>query len=157
MPFPAIAQALHAFENTRRRFEFFGERNGVRYYHDYAHHPAEINATLSAASRVPHGKLWCVFQCNSYTRAKTLFCKNVSCFAHADETLVPDIYPGRETDDGSVHARDMVAGIQAGGAKAVYLPTFEEIRAYLDAHAQPGDLVVTLGSGDVYKQTQKLL
>ena len=157
VPFPAIAQALHAFENTRRRFEFFGERNGVRYYHDYAHHPAEINATLSAASRVPHGKLWCVFQCNSYTRAKTLFCKNVSCFAHADETLVPDIYPGRETDDGSVHARDMVAGIQAGGAKAVYLPTFEEIRAYLDAHAQPGDLVVTLGSGDVYKQTQKLL
>ena len=157
VPFPAIAQALHAFENTRRRFEFFGERNGVRYYHDYAHHPAEINATLSAASRVPHGKLWCVFQCNSYTRAKTLFCKNVSCFAHADETLVPDIYPGREADDGSVHARDMVAGIQAGGAKAVYLPTFEEIRAYLDAHAQPGDLVVTLGSGDVYKQTQKLL
>src|SRR5699024_10722143 len=63
VPFPAIAQALHAFENTRRRFEFFGERNGVRYYHDYAHHPAEINATLSAASRVPHGKLWCVFQC----------------------------------------------------------------------------------------------
>ena len=81
----------------------------------------------------------------------------MTCFAHADKVLVPDIYPGRETDDGSVHARDMVAGINAGGTKAVYLPTFEEIRAYLDANAKPGDLVVTLGSGDVYKQTQKLL
>ena len=56
-----------------------------------------------------------------------------------------------------MHARDMVAGINAGGTKAVYLPTFEEIRAYLDANAKPGDLVVTLGSGDVYKQTHKLL
>ena len=155
--FPTIQQALHAFRNTRRRFELFGERDGIKVYHDYAHHPAEINATLSAAARVPHKNIWCVFQCNSYTRAKTLFCKDVRCFAHADEVLVPDIYPGRETDDGSVHARDMVAGINAGGTKATYLPTFEDIRAYLDANAQPGDLVITLGSGDVYKQTQKLL
>ncbi len=156
-PFPAVAEALHAFRNTRRRFEFFGDRNGVKYYHDYAHHPAEINATLSAAARMPHGKLRCVFQCNSYTRAKTLFTQDMTCFSHADEVLVPDIFPGREKDDGSVHARDMVRAINKGKGNAAYVPTFEEIRAYLDVHAKPGDIVVTLGSGDVYQQTKKLL
>lgn len=155
--FEAVAKALHAFQNTRRRFEYFGERNGVRYYHDYAHHPSEINATLSAAARMERGKLWCVFQCNSYTRAKTLFCHDVKGFTAADEILVPDIFPGREVDDGSVHAKDMVAGISASGANATYVPTFEAIRTYLDEHAKAGDIVVTLGSGDVYKQTEKLL
>ena len=76
---------------------------------------------------------------------------------NATAVLVPDIYPGREKDDGTVHARDMVAGINAGGGNAIYLGTFEEIRKWLDAHAAPGDVVITLGSGDVYKQTKKLL
>ncbi|MDR0840137.1 MAG: UDP-N-acetylmuramate--L-alanine ligase [Christensenellaceae bacterium] len=155
--FADIAAALALFQNTRRRFEFYGERAGIRVFHDYAHHPAEIAATLEAAARVPHGKLWCVFQCNSFTRAKTLFTQEVDCFNQADEVLVPNIYPGREQDDGSVHARDMVAGICAAGGRALYIPTFEAIRAHLDAQGRPGDVVVTLGSGDVYKQTHTLL
>ena len=153
----AITGALSQFKNTRRRFEFYGERNGIKVFHDYAHHPSEISAALDAASRYPHKKLWCVLQCNSYTRAKTLFCKPVDCFKNADEVLVVDIYPGRETDDGTVHARDMVDGINSGTRNARYIPTFEDIRAYLDEHAHPGDIVVTLGSGDVFKQTRKLL
>lgn len=153
----SMTRALSYFNNTRRRFEYYGENNGVRIYHDYAHHPSEIQAVLSAAKRVPHNKLWCVFQCNSYTRAKTLFLGGVTCFTDADEVLVPDIFPGREKDDGSVHARDMVAGINNGGGNARYTATFEEIRAYLSEHATAGDIVVTLGSGDVYKQTDKLL
>ena len=157
IPFAAYAEAMHAFSNTKRRFEYYGERNGVRYFHDYGHHPNEIRATLDAASRVPHEHLYCVFQCNSYTRAKTLFCENVTCFADADAVLVPDIYPGREKDTGLVHARDMVAGINASGGNAVYLGTFENIRAWLDEHGVPGDLVVAVGSGDVYRQTKKLL
>ncbi|HWS30036.1 MAG TPA: UDP-N-acetylmuramate--L-alanine ligase [Clostridia bacterium] len=156
-PFAAIAESLTRFKNTRRRFELYGERNGVKVFHDYAHHPAEINAVLDAASRYPHKKLWCVFQCNSYTRAKTLFIGDLTCFQHADAVLVPDIYPGREKDDGSVHARDMAAAINKSGTKAVYLSTFEEIRTWLDENAHFGDIVVTLGSGDVYKQTWKLL
>lgn len=155
--FRDIAAALAKFQNTRRRFEYYGERGGVRVYHDYAHHPAEIRATLEGACRMTHKKLWCVFQCNSYTRAKTLFTGTVTCFNQADEVLVPDIYPGREVDDGTVHAKDMVAAINASGGNATYLGTFESIRAYLVAHANPGDLVITLGSGDVYKQTKKLL
>ena len=156
-PFAEIAASLAKFRNTRRRFEYYGEKGGVRVYHDYAHHPSEIGVTLEGARRMTKRKLWCVFQCNSYTRAKTLFLHNVSCFNFADEVLVPDIFPGREIDDGSVHARDMVKAINACGGNAVYLGTFESIRAYLLAHANPGDMVITLGSGDVYKQTKKLL
>lgn len=155
--FGEIATALSKFRNTRRRFEYYGEKGGVRVYHDYAHHPAEIEATLEGARRMAKRKLWCVFQCNSYSRAKTLFLKDVTCFNFADEVLVPDIFPGREIDDGSVHARDMVKAINACGGHAVYLSTFETISAYLHAHASPGDMVITLGSGDVYKQTKKLL
>ena len=126
--FQDIAAALAKFQNTRRRFEYYGERGGVRVYHDYAHHPAEIRATLEGAYRMPHKKLWCVFQCNSYTRAKTLFTGTVTCFNQADEVLVPDIYPGREVDDGTVHAKDMVAAINASGGNATYLGTFESFR-----------------------------
>lgn len=155
--FASVQRALNRFRNTKRRFEFMGERNGVKVFHDYGHHPNEIAATLEAASRVPHKKLYCVFQCNSYTRARTLFCENVTCFAHADKVLVPDIYPGREVDTGIVHAKDMVEGINRSTGNALYLGTFENIRAWLDENAQPGDLVITVGSGNVYAQTQKLL
>ena len=106
---------------------------------------------------MPHRKIFCVFQCNSYTRARTLFCENVTCFTDADEVLVPDIYPGREVDTGIVHARDMVNGINRESHNAQYLGTFEKIAAYLDEHAVPGDIVITVGSGDVYRQSQKLL
>lgn len=152
-----LLEALRDFRLAKRRFEYYGERNGIKVFHDYAHHPTEIRAVLEAAARYPHNRLFCVFQCNSYTRAKTLFSHNVTCFAAADRVFVPDIYPGREKDDGSVHATDMVRGILEGGGNAVYVPTFEEIRARIDEEARPGDLVLTVGSGDVYKQTLKLL
>jgi UDP-N-acetylmuramate--alanine ligase len=105
IPFATYSEALRRFRNTKRRFEYYGERNGVKVFHDYGHHPSEIRATLDAATRVPHKRLYCVFQCNSYTRARTLFCSNVTCFMDADSVLVPDIYPGREKDTGVVHAR----------------------------------------------------
>ena len=155
--FSDYAAAMERFRNTSRRFELLGEKNGVKVFHDYGHHPNEIKETLAAATHVPHGKIFCVFQCNSFTRARTLFCENVTCFADADEVLVPDIYPGREVDTGIVHARDMVAGINRETHNAQYLGTFENIAAYLDAHAVPGDIVITVGSGDVYRQSQKLL
>ena len=156
--FGEAAAALSHFKNTRRRFEYYGERNGVRVFHDYAHHPAEIRAAVDSALRTPHDRVFCVFQCNSYTRAKTLFCGHQGdCFAGVERVLVPDIYPGREKDDGSVHARDMVNAINEATGNALYLATFEEISDWLLKNAREGDVVVTLGSGDVYIQTKKLL
>ena len=155
--FELIADALAHFHAVQRRFEYYGERNGVRVFHDYAHHPAEIRAALDAGFRTKHNKMFVVFQCNSYTRAKTLFVDHVDCFRGADEVLVPDIYPGREKDDGSVHARDMVAGINRETNNAKYIPTFEQINSYLLENAHEGDIVITLGSGDVYKKTRLFL
>lgn len=157
VPFDVYAEAMHRFVNTKRRFELLGEKNGVKVFHDYGHHPNEIAATLKAAQRVPHNRIFCVFQCNSYTRAITLFTNDVTCFRDADMVLVPDIYPGREKDTGLVHARDMVQGINSKTHNALYLSTFEQIADYLNEHAKPGDIVITVGSGDVYRQSQKLL
>lgn len=156
-PFEAIKRALGEYKLTQRRFEFMGERNDIRVYHDYAHHPGEIKAALDAAKNMPHNRLICVFQCNSYSRAKTLFCGDRHYMNSADLVLVPDIYPGREVDTREVHARDMVDALERTGVNAMYIPTFEEIRAFLDSYTQPGDVVITLGSGDVYFQTKKLL
>jgi UDP-N-acetylmuramate--alanine ligase len=151
-----MAEALVKYHLAERRFEIMGEKNGVRIIHDYAHHPSEIEACLEAASRYPHKKLWAVFQCNSYTRAKTLKYKYALCFSNADTVLVPDIYPGRDIDKGEIHARDLVEAISKN-SPCEYIPTFEEINEYLEKNASPGDVVITLGSGSVNNETKKLL
>ncbi len=150
------ADALAHYHLAGRRFELMGEKNGVKVIHDYAHHPAEIAACLDAAAKYPHKKLWAVFQCNSYTRAKTLKDKYALCFKDADMVIVPDIYPGRDIDRGEIHARDLVEAISAHSA-CEYIPTFEQINTYLTQHVMPGDVVITLGSGSVGTETAKLL
>ena len=146
------AAALEDYTLAGRRFELVGERDGVKIYHDYAHHPSEIKACLDAASKVAHNKLWVVFQCNSYTRARTLKTKYGVSFAVADEVLVPDLYPGRDIDTGDIHATDLVNEINKNTGNAKYLATFAEIKNYLLRNWQEGDIVLTLGSGDVNKQ-----
>ncbi len=153
----AIADSLSDYRLTRRRFEYYGEMDGAKVYHDFAHHPSEISACLQGARSVCDGKLYAVLQCNSYTRAKTLFTGDMSCMKDADCAIVPDIYPGRETDDGTVHARDIVRAIEASGVMAVYLPTFEDIKDWLKRNLKPNDMVVTMGSGDVYQKTRIFL
>jgi UDP-N-acetylmuramate--alanine ligase len=150
------AKALKKYHLAGRRFELVGEKNGVKIIHDYAHHPSEIMACLNAASKYPHKKLWVVFQCNSYTRARTLKDKYAVSFSDADMVIVPDIFPGRDIDRGEIHARDLVAAISPN-APCQYIATFEEISDYLDENASPGDIVVTLGSGSVDRETKKLL
>ena len=152
-----MAAPLKKYHLAGRRFELYGEKNGVKVIHDYAHHPSEIAACLEAASKYPHKKLWAVFQCNSFTRAKTLKDKYAVSFGDADTVLVPDIYPGRDIDRGEIHATDLVEAISASNADCLYIPTFEQISEYLDEHARPGDVVITLGSGSVNKETKKLL
>lgn len=152
IPFSSIQTALSAYHLAARRFEYIGEMKGMKIFHDYAHHPSEIAALMDAASKYPHQKLYVLFQCNSYTRAKTLKEKYGKCFALADQVLVPDIYPGRDIDKGEIHATDLVDEINQNSANAKYLATFENIKEYLQKNAQAGDLLVTLGSGDVNRQ-----
>lgn len=157
IPVCDCARDLLHYHLAGRRFELVGERDGVKIFHDYAHHPTEIQACLAAAKRYPHKKLWALFQCNSFTRARTLKDKYGVSFEDADEVLMPDLYPGRDIDRGDIHAQDIVKLINAHSNNCTYLPTFQDIKQYLLEHWQPGDIVVTLGSGDVNKQQLVLL
>lgn len=157
LPIADIASSLLHYHLVGRRFELIGERDGVKIFHDYAHHPTEIRACLTAAKRYPHKKLYVLFQCNSYTRAKTLKEKYGYAFEDADIVMMPDIYPGRDIDPGDIHAIDVAARINAHSHNCLYLPTFQDIKEYLLKNWQPGDIVVTLGSGDVNKQQLILL
>ncbi len=145
-------RALLDYKLAGRRFELIGEVDGVKLYHDYAHHPSEIMACLEAAQLVPHNKLWVVFQCNSYTRASTLKDKYATAFFNADEVLMPDIYQGRDTETFGIHARDVVAAINKNSGNCMYIPTFAGIKDYLHKNWKAGDVVLSLGSGDVNKQ-----
>lgn len=98
VPFTKIKEGLKSFHGTDRRFEYKGEVNGVTVIDDYAHHPTEINATLTAAKEYPHKEIWCIFQPHTYTRTKALFPEFVDALTHADHVILADIYAARETD-----------------------------------------------------------
>ncbi|NLY42873.1 MAG: UDP-N-acetylmuramate--L-alanine ligase [Clostridiaceae bacterium] len=145
-----ISKAISNFRGTHRRFETKGNINGIRIIDDYAHHPSEIKATLAAASRLPHNKLWCIFQPHTYTRTLALMDEFASSFGDADKVIITDIYAAREVDNGTVHATDLVHKIKAKGFDAQYISKFEEIAEYVMKHAKAGDMVLTMGAGDIY-------
>ena len=155
--FADIANSLNIYRLTKRRFEYYGMVDGVKIYHDYAHHPSEIKACLAAANKQPHNKIYCVFQCYLYSRARTLLKKYATAFEYADEVIMPDIYPGREKDMGDIHAKDIVKATNEAGKPCKYFESFEEIRDYLKSKWQPGDIVMTMGAGDIDIQTYKFL
>ena len=145
------AKGLAHFTGTNRRFQRKGEKNGVLVIDDYAHHPTEIRATLSAAKKVKHETTWCVFQPHTYSRTKFLFEEFGDAFFDADEIIIADIYAARETDDGTVSAAQLAKRIATTGKSAHYVGNFDEILSYLKNHCQKGDLLLTVGAGDVYK------
>ena len=157
VPVQAILDACEHYHAAERRFEFHGTVDGVNVYHDFAHHPTAVKACMQAAQRVPHKKLWAVFQCNSYSRAYQFFDRFVESFDPADCTIIAEIFPGREVDTGLVHGQQMADAIRARGKEAYYIPTFEEIGAFLRARWQPGDLVLMVGSGDINQHVWKIL
>lgn len=144
-------KGLAHFTGTNRRFQRKGEKNGVLVIDDYAHHPTEIRATLAAAKNVKHNTTWCVFQPHTYSRTKFLFEDFGDAFLNADEIIIADIYAARETDDGTVSAAQLAERIAKTGKSARYVGNFDEILSYLQAHCQAGDLLLTVGAGDVYK------
>ncbi len=147
--FDAMSAGLSAFRGTDRRFEKKGEVNGAVIIDDYAHHPTEIQATLDAARNYPHRKIWCVFQPHTYTRTSKLFDRFADVLAEADEVLLAPIYAARETDTLGVSSDKLAEAVRARGTKAASYPRFEQIEDYLRAHVKEGDLILTVGAGDV--------
>lgn len=141
---------LH-FGGTDRRFQRKGEKNGIQVIDDYAHHPTEIKAALAAAKKVKHNKTWCVFQPHTYSRTKFLFDEFGESFGDADEVIIADIFAAREALDESITAAMLAERVAQTGKPAKYVGDFDAIRAYLEEHCQEGDLLMTVGAGDVFK------
>jgi len=142
-----IADGLAHFTGAGRRFEFLGTFGGVTIVDDYAHHPTEIVATLGAAKKLPYKRVWAVFQPFTYTRTERHLHEFAEALALADTAIVTDILGSREVNTSGVHSKQ-ITDLMTNG---VYLPDFPAVTDYIAAHAQEGDLVLTMGGGDIYK------
>ena len=157
IPDDVIVKGLGSFTGTDRRFQYKGEVAGVTIVDDYAHHPTEIQATLNAAHNYPHKKLWCVFQPHTYTRTKALLPEFAQALKLADHVVLADIYAARETDNLGISSQDLQARILELGTPCEYFPTFDEIENFLLNNCEAGDLLITMGAGDVVKIGEQLL
>ena len=149
IPTDAILEGLAAFHGTERRFELKGSFNGVTVVDDYAHHPTEIEATLTAAAKYPHNHLWCVFQPHTYSRTRALLPEFAKALSHAENVVLADIYAAREKDPGDISSRTLQAELKKLGCNAHYFPSFDEIEKFLSEKCIDGDLLITMGAGDV--------
>lgn len=149
--------ALHHFNGTERRFEKKGEVAGITIIDDYAHHPTEIEATLQAAANYPHKTLWCVFQPHTYTRTKAFLPEFAKVLSMADRVVLADIYAAREKDTLGISSMDLCEAIRKEGTTCDYFPSFDEIENFLLENCSQGDLLITMGAGDIVKVGERLL
>lgn len=157
LPWEVIAEGLLSFTGTDRRFQYKGTVGGVTIIDDYAHHPTEIEATLKAAANYPHRKVWCVFQPHTYTRTKALLPEFAQALTLADHVVLADIYAARETDTLGISSEDLADRIRELGTPCEYFPTFDEIENFLLENCTQGDLLITMGAGDIVNIGEQLL
>jgi len=152
-----VKNALADFTGTDRRFEYKGMVGGVTIIDDYAHHPTEITATLQAAKNYPHNTIWCVFQPHTYSRTKAFLTEFAQALSLAGQVVLTDIYAAREINTYGISSQDLAAAISSLGCQCCYFPTFDEVENYLLENCTNGDLLITMGAGDVNKIGEKLL
>lgn len=157
IPHDKIISGLVSCNGAHKRFEYKGEKNGVTVIDDYAHHPVEIKATLSTSQKIDHNKIYCVFQPHTYTRTKTLFTEFTTAFNDADEVILMDIYAARESDTGLVSSDELGDAIRATGVKCINVHSHEEACNYVSEKLTEGDLLLTVGAGDVVIVGEKYL
>ena len=155
--FSTIAAALSRFTGPMRRFQHIGQLNGATIVDDYAHHPTEVVATIQAAKKMPHNRLWVVFQPHTRARTMEFLDEFAEALVNADEIIVLDIYnpAGREEERYNVHSKDIVAKIDTANCR--HLPDFDTCTHFLTQHIVDGDLVITMGAGDVHKIAEALV
>ncbi|MFV0401280.1 MAG: UDP-N-acetylmuramate--L-alanine ligase [Oscillospiraceae bacterium] len=151
--FGAIAEHLPQFRGAGRRFEMLGTVNGIQIADDYAHHPAELTVTLNAAKAMGYNRVWAVFQPFTYSRTSLLLDDFAEALSIADRVVMSKIMGAREKNTYNIFTSDLAAKIPG----SVWFEEFPEIAEYVMANAQPGDLVITLGCGDVYKCARLML
>lgn len=137
------------FTGAHRRFELTDVIDNVEIFHDYGHNPTEMRNALSVARKRCKGRLWAVMQPHTFSRVRTLFSQYLTCTKEADYTLVTDICAAREPDPGDLNSGMLVDGMRKNGIRAIWTPSFDDTEKYLKEHWQAGDLVITMGCGDI--------
>lgn len=154
----SILASLAKFGGAKRRFETKGKVNGVWVVDDYAHHPTEIEVTLKAARQTQPKRLLCLFQPHRYTRTKLLFNEFCNCFADCDELILTDIYAASEAPIPGITSEALAEGVRkALGKEVTYISRLAKAEEYLEAKAEAGDLILTVGAGDVFKVGEELV
>ncbi len=152
-----IQSALAGFEGPERRFEYKGSLGGITIIDDYAHHPAEITATLTAAQNYGSHRIICVFQPHTYTRTRAFMDEFAASLSMADLVVLADIYAARETDTLGISSRNLQEKLQNLGKECYYFPSFDEIENFLLNKCINGDLLITMGAGDIVQVGEHLL
>ncbi|MCD7947808.1 MAG: UDP-N-acetylmuramate--L-alanine ligase [Oscillospiraceae bacterium] len=146
IPAAAVEGGLDAFRGPARRFEYKGSYHGAHVYDDYAHHPGELRALLEAAEKLGYARVICAFQPHTYTRTKAFFDEFAAVLRKPDMTLLAEIYAARETNELGVSSSQLAQAVP--GSR--YFPTLDALADYLAEIARPGDLILTVGAGDIY-------
>lgn len=146
-----IASGLSSFKGAHRRFEIKGIKNGVTVIDDYAHHPTEIMATLDAVQNYPHKKIYCVFQPHTFSRTLNLYDEFTKSFDKVDSLVIADIYAAREKDTKQVSSEMLAKSISDRGIPCKNLHEFKDIVNFLKQTVENGDILITVGAGDVFK------
>lgn len=142
-------KGIEQFSGARRRFEKKGEFCEALIIDDYAHHPTEIRATLNSAKELEHNRLWCIFQPHTYSRTKSLWNEFCESFDVVDELIITDIYAARENSDGVTKSENLADDIKKRGVKVRYIKEFSDIEELLKNELAKGDIVFTMGAGNV--------
>ena len=153
VPGEAVSKGLAQFRGAGRRFEHKGTYNGAQVYDDYAHHPGELKALLDTARTLGYDRVICAFQPHTYTRTAALFDDFVEVLQKPDVTLLAEIFAARETNDIGISSRDLAEKIP--GAR--YCATLPQVTSALRELARPGDLILTVGAGDIYTAGEALV
>ena len=153
VPAAAVEAGLASFTGAGRRFEHKGTFNGAEVYDDYAHHPDELHALLSTVKTLPYNRVIVAFQPHTYTRTTAFFDQFVEELKLADIAVVAEIYAAREQNTTGISSADLCRNIP----DSIYCSTLEKVTQQLRALAQPGDLILTVGAGDIYRAGEKLL
>jgi UDP-N-acetylmuramate--alanine ligase len=153
IPGEAVARGLYDFRGAGRRFEYKGTVKGAKVYDDYAHHPGELKALLDMAENLGYRRVICAFQPHTYTRTKALFSEFAQVLAQPDVTFLAEIFAARETNEVGISSQDLANAVP--GAEAI--PTLEELTDRLYDLAQPGDLILTVGAGNIFTVGEALV
>ncbi len=152
-----IVNGLEGFSGINRRLQFKGNVEGVDIYDDYAHHPTEIKTTLKTVSNMGYEKVWAIFQPHTYSRTKSLLKDFAESFDNSTEAIIIDIYSAREAFDETVSSVQLSQMIKEFSGNGVYKDSFESAKNYVLENAKKGDIIITMGAGDVYKIGEEIV